>query len=184
MPDFEQILRIASQDLPAAGVRPILIGGFAVNHYGYTRNTLDVDFMVPEESQTVVRDVMFRHGFMNRTEMDNVVFYRHPAGGMRVDFLTVDKATYDGLLVNAKSEMIGNAPILLPALGDLLAMKIFALAQGNMARKAKDLPDIAFLCVFNGVDLEETIKPLCEKYGCDSLFEEIRQNVEWIEHEA
>jgi hypothetical protein len=39
--------RLASTDLPAAGVQCLLIGGFAVNHYGYTRNALDsLDFKV------------------------------------------------------------------------------------------------------------------------------------------
>ena len=43
MTTLDRILEIASRQLAAAGVDCLLIGGFAVNHYGYTRNTLDVE---------------------------------------------------------------------------------------------------------------------------------------------
>jgi len=46
MTNLETILDVASRQLSAAGVDCILIGGFAVNYHGYTRNTLDVDFMI------------------------------------------------------------------------------------------------------------------------------------------
>lgn len=41
-----EILETVAQLLDNKGIDALLIGGFAVNHYGYTRNTLDVDFMV------------------------------------------------------------------------------------------------------------------------------------------
>jgi hypothetical protein len=46
MRHLDTILALAARDLPAHGVDCLLIGGFAVNHHGYTRNTLDVDFMI------------------------------------------------------------------------------------------------------------------------------------------
>ena len=39
---FNEILELAATTIPAAGIKCLLIGGFAVNHYGYTRNTLDM----------------------------------------------------------------------------------------------------------------------------------------------
>ena len=43
MTNLEKVLDVASRQLPAAGIVCILIGGFAVNYHGYTRNTLDVE---------------------------------------------------------------------------------------------------------------------------------------------
>lgn len=62
---FEKILQIVSRDLPAAGINCLLIGGFAVNHYGYTRNTLDIDFMVIADDEGRLRAIMKDHGLTN-----------------------------------------------------------------------------------------------------------------------
>jgi hypothetical protein len=43
MTNLETVLDIASRQLSAAGVDCILIGGFAVNFHGYTRNNLDME---------------------------------------------------------------------------------------------------------------------------------------------
>ena len=56
-------LAVAARQLPAAGVDCILIGGFAVNYYGYTRNTLDVDFMIVAQQFGVARQIMKQSGF-------------------------------------------------------------------------------------------------------------------------
>lgn len=58
MKTVDEILAIASTRLPEAGVECLLIGGFAVNHYGYTRNTLDVDFMIVADRIDAVRKIM------------------------------------------------------------------------------------------------------------------------------
>lgn len=99
MYSIENILEMVSVQLPEVGVEVLLIGGFAVNHYGYSRNTLDIDFMVKEDDQLVIRDVMLRNGFTNRSEMKNVIFFQHPDGGMRIDFLSVDTQTFNKLTI-------------------------------------------------------------------------------------
>ena len=165
MYSVDHILRIVATELPAVGVEALLIGGFAVNHYGYSRNTLDIDFMVKEGDQRAVREVMTRNGFVNRSETDNVVFYGHPGGGLRVDLLSVDVATFDKLMQNAETVLIGESRLRVPSLRDLLAMKVFALAQSASARWDKDLPDIAYLCVLNDLSLDDDVKPLCNRYA-------------------
>jgi hypothetical protein len=57
MRTLNRILEIAAESLPAAGVDCLLIGGFAVNHYGYSRNTLDVDFMPDIAYLSVLNDL-------------------------------------------------------------------------------------------------------------------------------
>ena len=56
MTNLETILDVASRQLSAASVDCVLIGGFAVNYHGYTRNTLDVDFMI--ETYDLIRGQM------------------------------------------------------------------------------------------------------------------------------
>ena len=134
MYDINSILEVVTGQLPEEGVNVLLIGGFAVNHYGYSRNTLDIDFMVKEMDQPIIRDVMVRNGFINRSEMDHVTFYQHPDGGMRIDFLSVDVRTFDKLMKNSELISLGEYSLRVPALCDLLAMKLFAITQGNAQR--------------------------------------------------
>jgi hypothetical protein len=49
-PEVIEAARTASKALSAAGIRHVLIGGLAVNAYGFVRNTSDVDFLVGSEA--------------------------------------------------------------------------------------------------------------------------------------
>jgi len=172
------VLDVASRQLSAAGMDCILIGGFAVNYYGYTRNTLDVDFMIVAQQFDVVRQIMKRSGFTNIASNKNVAFFNAPGSPLRVDFLRVDGDTMRKLLGNAINANVYGYEIKVPALRDLIAMKIFALSQDVDRRLGKDLPDIAYLSVLHNLDLESDIRPLCNRFGTRKVYDLIRGQVE------
>lgn len=176
----KRILQIVSRDLPAAGIDCLLIGGFAVNHYGYTRNTLDIDFMIIADQADRLRNIMRENGFTNIDVRNNVIFFSNPTGGPRVDFLTVDASTMHNLLVNAVEITFERVQVKLPCLKDLLAMKIFALAQNTACRMGKDLPDIAYLSVLNQIDPERDLKPLCDRFGTPEVYQLICNQMEGL----
>ena len=177
MNGLETILNITSCQLSEAGVDCILIGGFAVNYYGYTRNTLDIDFMIFTEQLAIVRDIMTQSGFTNITIEDTVAFFNNPDLPMRIDFLRVDKDTIQKLSANAIKANIHGYEIKIPALKDLIAMKVFSLSQNTARRMAKDLPDIAYLCVLNSLDLKSDILPLCNRFGTPEVYNLISSQV-------
>ena len=161
MPDLDSIFEAASCRLPAAGVECLLIGGFAVNHYGYTRNTLDVDFMIVADQSAAVRRVMVEAGFANVAVEANATLFCAPDCPLRVDFLHVDEETQRQLLSKAVSSEVRGYRLNIPSLRDLLAMKVFALSSEPERRLAKDLPDIAYLSVLHDLDEEADLRPLC-----------------------
>lgn len=171
-------LAVASRQLSAADVDCILIGGFAVNYHGYTRNTLDVDFMIVAQQFGIVRKIMKQSGFTNITTNKNVAFFNSPGSPLRVDFLSVDGDTMRKLLVNAIIANVHGFQVKVPALMDLIAMKIFSLSQDVARRMGKDLPDIAYLSVINNLDLESDIRPLCNRFGTRKIYNLIRGQVE------
>ncbi len=174
MTTLETILDIVSVELPEAGIDCILVGGFAVNYYGYTRNTLDVDFMIFTEQLGRVRQIMARRGFTNITIEDTVAFFSTPESPLRVDFLRVDQNTMQQLSLNAVDAHIFGHRIKVPSLRDLIAMKIFALSRNVARRTAKDLPDITYLSLLNDLDLESDIEPLCVRFGTAEVYDLIR----------
>ena len=169
---------VASRQLSAAGMDCILIGGFAVNYYGYTRNTLDIDFMIVAQQFDVVRQIMKRSGFTNIASNKNVAFFNAPDLPLRVDFLRVDGDTMRKLLGNAINANVYGYKIKVPALRDLIAMKIFSLSQDVDRRLGKDLPDIAYLSVLHNLDLESDIRPLCNRFGTRNIYDLIRGQVD------
>lgn len=180
MKNLDKILKIVSQKMPEAGIDCLLIGGFAVNHYGYTRNTLDVDFMIVAEQLDRVREIMSDAGFTNIEIRDNIAFFTAPEAGPRVDFLRVDSATMSKLLDNAVTISMRGNKVKVPSLKDLLAMKIFSFAQNTARRMGKDLPDIAYLSVLNKLATEEDLKPLCDKFGTSEIYKMIQNYIEGL----
>lgn len=168
---------IAGQDLPNVHADCIVIGGFAVNYHGYTRNTLDVDFMIATKDREVVTRVMIQAGFTNITRDENFLFFNMPGSPLRVDFLLVDPDTMRGLLDKAVTTDMHGHRVKVPALKDLIAMKIFALSHSLARRRAKDLPDIAYLTVLNDLDLESEIRPLCDRFGTAAIYDIIHEQV-------
>lgn len=178
--NVHDILEFVSKRLPEAGIDYLLIGGYAVNYYGYTRNTVDMDFMVASNQLTAVRSILTDAGFVNVSVEENVVFFNRPDLAIRVDFLRVDSETLKKLLINAVEADYYGCRVNVPALKDLLAMKIFAFAQSGGRRLGKDLPDIAFLTVLHKLDLDKDIRPLCERFGNKDTFDLIQYQVEGL----
>ena len=177
MTDIDAVFDIVSNKLYNAGIDCILIGGFAVNYYGYTRNTLDVDFMIFMKQLSIVREIMIKEGFTNIIIEDNVAFFVNPDSAMRVDFLVVDKDTMQKLNNNIISASIHGYELRIPALKDLISMKIFSLSQNITRRISKDLYDISYLSILNNLDLDSDIKPLCDRFGSEEVFGLIKDQI-------
>ena len=56
--DADVVFDVVSRRLPAVGVDAVMIGGHAVNHYGVSRATQDIDFMIAAADEGAVRRVM------------------------------------------------------------------------------------------------------------------------------
>ena len=179
--ELQTVFDVVANKLPAAGVECLLVGGFAVNHYGYTRNTLDVDWMIVSEQRDAAREIMRREGFTNTAVHENVMFFQRPGTAWRVDFLYADKATMEQLLSRAENAVVLGTTVKVPALIDLIAMKLFALAQNPERRMGKDLPDIVYLSVFNGLDLERDIHPLAIRYASEAVFKMVSHQLKALQ---
>lgn len=179
--ELAAIFTLAAETLPAAGITCLLIGGFAVNHYGYTRNTLDVDLMIVSERRDDVRQVMIREGFTNASVHENVMFFQRPGSRWRVDFLSVDEDTMAQLVSRAEQVFTCGKTIRVPALKDLIAMKLFSLAQNVERRMGKDLPDIAHLAIFNSLDLDRDIHPLAVRYASEDVFKLVANQIKALQ---
>ena len=177
MNELVDILALVSDVVRNSGARTLLIGGIAVNHYGYARNTADVDFMVALTEQDAIERLMRDAGFTNIERLENVVFYRRPGWKIRVDILKVEHSTFEELWRQSVAIQGENYAFRLPCLRDLLSMKLFALKHGWERRIHKDMPDVAHLVVINQLDLENDLKPLCLQFADESIYNKIQAEI-------
>jgi predicted nucleotidyltransferase len=176
--EINTVFDAVTRALPKAGVPFLLIGGHAVNHYGYTRATMDVDFMITTDDVASVREVMKSEGFTNISAGDTVIFFSMPGSALRVDFLPVDHETLEQLLSGSVDVQYGGVALKVPSLNDLLAMKLFALKTGNPLRKDRDFADIVQLVFLNNLDEETPLKILCENFATEAIYQKIRTRIQ------
>ncbi|MGA0369681.1 MAG: hypothetical protein ACO3N7_09560 [Kiritimatiellia bacterium] len=174
MNSLQEAIRCVDRIQRELRISCLLIGGFAVNEHGYTRNTLDIDFMIAISTLPSVKTLLRNEGFSQISEYENVTFFSKPDDELRLDFLIADENTLSRLEANAQPCTLHGVSLRIPSLRDLLAMKIFALKGNFERRKSKDLPDIAFLTILNHLDFAEDILPLCDRYGNPAIAEKIQ----------
>ena len=181
MDPFPEIFRVVADVLEPSGIDCLLIGGLAVNHYGYSRSTLDVDFMIVSDDRDEVRNAMRNAGFTNMSTQPNVMFFQRPETTLRIDFLNTDKSTMSKMLGHAVRAEFCGRNVRVPSLLDLLAMKFFALSQASGRRADKDIPDIAWLSLINGLDVEIDLHPLSLRFANEDIFHRVSAKIKELQ---
>jgi hypothetical protein len=127
MMDLSLLFKRVVETLSKEDLDFLLIGGMAVNYYGFTRATGDIDFMLAMNKASPARRALCRAGFANVVEQENVTFFHWPDQTLRVDLLKVDEQTFDRLLQKSVAIEVHSMPLRVPALDDLIAMNFQAL---------------------------------------------------------
>jgi len=170
MNPIQSILTSVINVLNENKIEHLLIGGHAVNYYGYSRFTSDIDFMlVLRDTNDFVR-IMNQAGFTVYDVQPQVVFLKTPDVPVRVDFLRVDPETFAKLMDSAVAATVMQNTVKVPSLNNLLAMKFHSLAQSNL-RRVKDLDDIVGLSLKNNVDVETILRPFAIKYATEQIYQ-------------
>lgn len=139
-PDFRELL----ESLNSRGVRYLVLGGYAVNHYGYHRATDDLDIWIaidPENTERVSMALQEFAGFppskvkpsMFRQRGKVFIFGREPA---RVDILTEPSGVdFEACYARRKTVVWDGLKVPLISFEDLRTNK-------RRSGRAKDLADL------------------------------------------
>jgi hypothetical protein len=141
---FAAVARAASEH----GLPILVIGGHAVNAYGYTRTTLDADFLICAEDHSAWRRVFEEAGYRWQMETDAFIKLRPPEGRgdlLPVDVMLVDGETFARLLAEGRELQFGKSALAVPKPLHLIALKLHAMRNPERFRTGKDLLDILHL---------------------------------------
>ena len=176
---YPTVFHLISAISKEAGISCILIGGFAVNYYKYTRQTADVDFLITKEDFKKISGSLGKAGY--KQDYTQEVFTRLKSNKlylMDIDFVFVDKETITEIMKNGKESTIAEQKFIVPSLHNLIALKLHSIKYNPKIRESRDLPDIINLIRINKINFNgKDFRELCLKYGTNEIYNKILDGI-------
>lgn len=152
------------------GIPLLLAGGWAVTSYGFSRNTLDLDWVCSRSREDDAIALMAALGFEPRSDgMATRFQYGKDLAFPFVDLIWVNDDTFkrmNGAIDNSMGVRVVNFEA-------LIAMKLYAL-KDDAHRQGRDLRDIRELLRRNPNRIPESeLRAMCSKYAGEDAFEKL-----------
>ncbi len=149
----------------------LVIGGHAVNAYGYTRTTLDVDFLVAVEAFPGWRTIFESAGYRWAGQTETFARLDPPVTeppSLPVDVMLVSTETFSKLYAGRQLLDFGGTLLPVPKPLNLIALKLHAMRHPERFKKGKDLPDILNLISICKIDpLSGEFLDILSRYASD-----------------
>ncbi len=167
--------RLVADACERTGTSVVLIGGQALGAHGYQRLTLDVDFLITEDSFNQLRELLCEAGYREVARTDVAAKFSSDSEDLiDIDFMFVDPKTFEKIKKEGKEESYDGHSFWVPKLEHLIALKLHAIKQQPKVRELKDLSDIVELIRRNHVDVaSESFKSTCLNFGTPELYQKI-----------
>ena len=164
--------------LTETGVPLLLVGGTAVQIYGYSRYTKDFDCVVAFGQDTRLSSALIAAGFVEFRRNHLVVRYRHSEQpSWIVDTLLVTESTFEKMWAQRREIRLGALTLTVAAPLHVAAMKLHAMKQ-EPAREMHDLLDVMELLKRDRGNWSiEDVRAVCERYGPPGIFETIKPHL-------
>lgn len=173
--NFARVLEQIATQLDGAGLRWGLAGAFALHAYGYTRATMDLDFVTERSAQAVLVPFLASLGYETLHQSEGFSNHLHALASLgRVDFIYVDEHTADRLFERAtRTQLFPGLSVRVPRPEHLAAMKVLAM-KNDTSRTFRELADIQFLLTVPGIELE-VVRAAFERHGMKERFDELQR---------
>ncbi len=173
--EFEDVLQTFGRFFERENIRYAVIGGLALQAWGFSRFTRDVDFVIDREKRD--RIIVFTESLGYETLHASEGYSNHlhedPSRG-RVDFMYVDAVTAAKLFAETTPKpIVGGLVAPVPKPEHLLAMKAMAMKNAPQ-RVLIDSPDVQFLLRLPGVD-RVAVRDYFAQHGLLDLFDAIEK---------
>ena len=160
-------------------LRFLVIGGLAVNLYGYSRDTADLDLLIGVSQRGQWLSLFFELGYT--VHKDAGVFFQllpPKQGAWPVDLMLVQEGTFATMFAAGHEEDLYGTRSRIPSLEHLIALKLHALKNGRFERFLKDFLDTENLILVNGLDIKsENMRQLFAKYGTMELYDKVSRSL-------
>ena len=172
--DAERLLQVVTSACERAGTRWAVIGGIAMNAYGYARATVDFDVVAEERHRERLVAELVGAGFTVLSDVEGFTNLLHADAALgRLDVMWLEGETADRVLERAHPIREGGGlTVPVPAPEHLAAMKVRSI-QSQPTRVFRDGADLQHLLTLPGLDHNE-VRGYFEKAGLGELYRKLR----------
>ncbi|HXE41462.1 MAG TPA: hypothetical protein VN516_00455 [Candidatus Baltobacteraceae bacterium] len=153
----------------------LVIGGHAVNLYGYSRETADLDFLICADNRAEWLKLFSQLDYKIFNDGGN--FLQLASDGKSawpIDLMLVQEKTFKPMFAVSREIDLYGIISRIPSLEHLIALKLHVLKNTRLHRFLKDFLDVENLIRINGLDIKsEKIRQLFIKYGTIELYEKV-----------
>lgn len=175
--EFGKVLGAVSTFFQREGFAFAVIGAFALQAYGLSRATYDLDFVTDMEAQPKLVPFLESLGYetVHRSTGYSNHLHGNPSFG-RVDFVYVSGETSRKLFAQSGASLeLGGVSVAVPRPEHLAAMKIHAM-KNDPQRIFQEMADVQFILGLPETD-EQEIRSYFEESGQLDLYDEIKRRL-------
>ena len=153
----------------------LVIGGHAINLYGFARETADLDFLICADDRPGWLEFLTSLGYHVFSEGGNFIqLASDQETAWPLDLMLVRKKTFQPMLADSREVEFYGTTARTPSLDHLIALKLHALKNTRLNRFLKDFLDVENLIRINGLDIKsKRIRRLFDDYGTLELYEKM-----------
>ena len=157
----------------------LVIGGLAINHYGYSRDTRDLDLFISRDERDAWLKLFAGLDYTSYQVGGNFIQFNAPAKtAWPVDLMLVPEQTFAQIFTASQEGDFFSVAVRVPSLEHLLSPNLHALKHTRARRFLKDFLDVGNLIRINGLDVNSpAIRELFAKYGTADLYEKISRSL-------
>jgi hypothetical protein len=177
------IFQICVDAATAAGLDFLLIGGHAVNAHGFSRTTTDFDFLIAGRDLRTWSDALQGANYHlvapERPIRAFAQFEPRDPGGLRVDLMLVDDATFTNLVAGSEWREVGHRRVRVIGALHLIALKLHALQAPHRLEAGVDYLDILQLVRLNRIDTATAeFQQVLNRYATPAIRERLLRDLE------
>ena len=160
-------------------LRFLVIGGLAINHYGYSRETGDLDLFVGETDRLAWLELAPQLGYTVYHDGGSFIQFTPPEkSAWPLDLMIEPEKTFLPMFEASCEANLYGINTRVPTLEHLLALKLHALKHTRMHRFLKDFLDVEALIRINKLDIKsENMRQLFARYGTMELYEKVSRSL-------
>ncbi len=156
----------------------LIIGGHAINSYGISRQTGDLDLLVPLSAKSRWVELMCKLKYEKGQDDDRFARFRPDSlGAWPIDLMFVNDSTFEKLFSDSVLANFGIAQVRVVSARHLATLKIHALKHLQAHRYARDYSDLVSLLRSGQTTLTEVeLRELCQRYANLELFNKLKED--------
>jgi predicted nucleotidyltransferase len=163
----------------ARNLQFLVIGGLAINLYGYSRDTADLDFLICSNQRSQWLDLFSRLDYGVFKDGGNFIqLSSAKQAAWPVDLMLVQEKTFQPMFAASREVDLYGTHSRIPSLEHLLALKLHALKNTRLHRFLKDFLDVENLIRINKLDIKsKNTRQLFLKYGTLELYDKVSRSL-------